>query len=296
MIIQEVKMQDLTIIILTYNSSQTIRQCLCSFNNHNYQVIVIDNASCDDTIKIIEENFPLVKIIQNHTNIGFGRANNIALNQVNTNYALILNPDTIIKDEAINNCLNILSNNHEVALGSPVILNQETVNFVNKNTEKFSYTNFIVGGVLFINMKNIKKIGLFDEQFFMFAEDSDLSDRSIFLGYKNIIINNCYAVHFGGKSSQKSLHVTYRRFWHLGWSKTKYKQKRKNTFHFIRSSLRLTIAYFFTGLMNLIIFNKEKAVSKFAFSFGCFSCLIGLKAFKNNKPRGEIPLFLKLKI
>ena len=94
-------MQDLTIIILTYNSSQIIKQCLDSFNNNNYQVIVVDNASSDETLQIIKANFPLVKIIRNDKNIGFGRANNLAINQVKTNFSLILNPDTIIKDAAI---------------------------------------------------------------------------------------------------------------------------------------------------------------------------------------------------
>lgn len=289
MIIQEAKMQDLTIIILTYNSSQIIKQCLDSFNNNNYQVIVVDNASSDETLQIIKANFPLVKIIRNDKNIGFGRANNLAINQVKTNFSLILNPDTIIKDAAIANCLKILSNHQEIALASPVILNQEPQNFINESLKQFSYIHFVVGGVLFINMANMQKIGFFDEQFFMFAEDSDLSDRSISLEYKNAIINDCYAVHFGGKSSQKSLHTTYRRFWHLGWSKAKYKQKRKNLFHFIRSSLRLTVIHFLFGLMYLIIFNKEKSVENFAFSFGCFACLIGLKAFDcNDNPRGEI--------
>ena len=286
-------MLDLTIIILTYNSSQIIKKCLESFTTDNYQIFVIDNASSDDTISIVKKNFLSIKVIKNDQNIGFGRANNIVLRQVKTKYTLILNPDTIITDNTIINCLEVLSNNPEIALASPVIFNKQPENFINESIDKFSYTHFVVGGVLFINMINLDKIGFFDEQFFMFAEDSDLSDRSVSLGYKNAIINNCYAIHFGAKSSIKSISNTYRRFWHLGWSKTKYKQKRKDLFNFIRSSLRLVISYFFSGMWHIIIFNFEKAISKFAFSFGCFSCLIGLKSFNAyGKPRGEIPFIL----
>ena len=286
-------MLDLTIIILTYNSSQVIKECLESFNINNYHILLVDNASSDDCVSIVKENFPSVKIIENNQNIGFGRANNIALRQVNTKYALILNPDTLIADSAIFNCFEVLSSNSEIALASPIIFNQRPDNFVKQSANKFSYTHFVVGGVLFINMNNLKNIGFFDEQFFMFAEDSDLSDRSISLGYKNAVINNCYAVHFGAKSSKKSSATIYRRFWHLGWSKTKYKQKRKDLFNFIRSSLRLVISYFFSGLWHIVIFNFEKAISKFAFSFGCFSCLIGLKSFNAyGKPRGEMPFIL----
>jgi glycosyltransferase involved in cell wall biosynthesis len=152
-------MLDLTIIILTYNSSQVIKQCLESFNTDNYQIFVIDNASSDDTISIVKKNFLSVKVIKNDQNIGFGRANNIVLRQVKTKYTLILNPDTIITDNTIINCLEVLSNNPEIALASPVIFNKQPENFINESIDKFSYTHFIVGGVLFMNMINLDKIG-----------------------------------------------------------------------------------------------------------------------------------------
>ncbi|MFT6219350.1 MAG: GT2 family glycosyltransferase [Myxococcota bacterium] len=121
----------------------------------------------------------------------------------------------------------------------------------------------------------------------MFAEDNELSDRSIRNGCKNATITSAKAFHSGGGSSKKCLRVTYRRFWHLGWSKSKYKHIKKGKLKTIRATLRLSLVYFLESIFYLIAFNFNKSVAKFAFASGCFSFLIGLKAFKKNgTPRG----------
>jgi GT2 family glycosyltransferase len=279
---------NLTIIIVTYNSSKIIEECLNSFNNKLYNVFIVDNNSSDETIEVIKNKFPHINIIANSKNLGFGRANNKVLNQCSTKYALILNPDAKIRDVDIQNCINNLDNNPEIALASPK--NCDRKNFDDKlmiYDNIITYTNFIIGGVMFINIENIKKIGFFDEKYFMFCEDSDLSNRSIKFGFKNAIFNNALSIHIGGSSSIKNYKTNYLRFWHLGWSKTTYKKNRKNIFNFIRSSIRIFFHYFLLGILYLLIFNIEKSIKKFAFAFGSFSSLIGLKAFdKNDNPRG----------
>jgi N-acetylglucosaminyl-diphospho-decaprenol L-rhamnosyltransferase len=287
---QEDKMnnRDLTIIIVTFNSAEIIDKCLKSFDNSKYDVFIIDNNSSDNTIEIVKNSFGLVKVIENSKNLGFGRANNIGLNQAQTPFALVLNPDAQIRDIDIEICLNHLKNNPQIALASPNTLSSDNFDDVNiTHKEKITYCDFVVGGIMFMNLENVKKIGFFDEQFFMFAEDSIISDNSISAGFKNAIFNDAFALHIGGKSSTKTLKTHYRRFWHLGWSKTKYKQKRKNKFNFYRSTLRIILIYFCQGIFYFLLRNKEKSVQKFAFCFGSFASLIGMKAFdKNDNPRG----------
>jgi GT2 family glycosyltransferase len=135
---------------------------------------------------------------------------------------------------------------------------------------------------MFMQLAIFRKIGFFDEDFFMFAEDNELCDRVAENGYKNVIIHNAIAFHLGGGSSKKSLRITYRRFWHLGWSKSKYKQKRKGKIQNFRATSRLVIIYFIESLFYLLTYNFDKSVSKFAFCSGCFSYLIGLKAFRKD--------------
>jgi GT2 family glycosyltransferase len=99
---------DVTIIIVTFNSSQIIENCIKSIidktYNLNYQIVVVDNKSNDNTIEIIQNNFSDIKIIQNKENLGFGKANNQAILLFESKYYFLLNPDT----ELINNSITIL--------------------------------------------------------------------------------------------------------------------------------------------------------------------------------------------
>ena len=82
--------KDLTIIIVTFNSSEVIGKCLENLNADKYDILVVDNTSSDDTYKIVENSFPKVEIIRNNQNSGYGRANNIGLRRAKTEFALIL--------------------------------------------------------------------------------------------------------------------------------------------------------------------------------------------------------------
>ncbi len=93
------KTPDLTIVILSYNVSRLLENCLESIfkaktNTDNWQVVVVDNASTDDSVAMVRKNFPQVRIIANKNNLGFSAGNNVALKQVKTEYCLLLNPDT----------------------------------------------------------------------------------------------------------------------------------------------------------------------------------------------------------
>ncbi len=277
-------MKQLTIIIVTYNSAEIIEKCLGNLNAEKYVVVVVDNASADNCAGLVVEKFPQVKLIKSDKNIGYGRANNIVLRQTKTEFALILNPDALIEEKDIELCLETMRCNKNVALASTQICNDEKslAQEINNNTQDFQEVSLVFGGVMFMRMEAFRKIGFFDEEFFMFAEDNELSDRSIENGYKNIILNNARALHIGGSSSKKSLRNTFRRFWHLGWSKSKYKTKRKNKFNFIRSTVRLVVKYLCEAIFYFFTGNLNKAAGKIGFSLGCFSCLIGIKAFKKD--------------
>ena len=120
--------------------------------------------------------------------MGFGRGNNIGLNQAQTQFALILNPDAQIRDIDIETCLKHLKNNPQIALASPYTLNEENFDNAEKyKNDEINFCNFVVGGIMFMNLENVRKFGFFDEQFFMFAEDSEICDKSILNGFKNAI-------------------------------------------------------------------------------------------------------------
>ena len=114
---------NLTIIIVTYNSEAIIHNCLSNISPENNEVFVVDNNSSDTTVKIIADNFKTVKIIKNPTNLGFGRANNIALSQTKNNFALILNVDAQISPDDIKKTIEIMSQNPDIAIAGGVVHN-----------------------------------------------------------------------------------------------------------------------------------------------------------------------------
>lgn len=292
--------KELTIIIVTYNSQAVIAQCLQNLDHKKYDILVIDNASSDNSCDIINRDFPKVKLIKLEKNIGYGRGNNVGLHATKTDFALILNPDAIIKSQDIELVLKAMKKHDDIAIastGSYSWRRRNSKNFTIKVGKKYAkkrqygdgyLQNFLGGHAIFMRMKIFKKIGFFDEEIFMFTEDNEICQRAIENGYKNIIVPQAKSFHLSGKSSGKTLSVIYRRFWHLGWSKSRYKTMRKNKINMIRSTSRLIFKHSFESIFYLLQFNVEKSVSKLAFANGCFAYLIGLKAFKKDgNPRGN---------
>ena len=110
----------LSVIIVNYKATHLLMDCLASifqFNISNLEIIVVDNFSQDNTEQIVKEKFPLVKFIQMGYNAGFARANNAGINLSESEVILLLNTDTIILNDAINNCLNEFLKSDYIACG-----------------------------------------------------------------------------------------------------------------------------------------------------------------------------------
>ena len=105
-------MKDLSIIIVNYNTGEYLHKCIDSIfsqtTKYAYDIYVIDNNSKDNSIAFIPQNYPEVTLIRNDKNLGFAAANNQALKQVNSQFILLLNPDTEIKDNAIDKMIDYL--------------------------------------------------------------------------------------------------------------------------------------------------------------------------------------------
>jgi len=292
-------MKNLTIIIVTYNSSNIIVDCINKINYNLYDIIVVDNASTDATVKIIETKFPLLKIIKNSKNIGYGRANNIALRQVETEFAMILNPDAFIFEKEINFILSSLQEQKEVAIAAPLLLDSyppskhnilKQINVAKSNLieEKDQYMSvkYIIGAILFLRMSVFKKIGFFDENIFLYYEDDEICFRALKNGYKLAIFNSVFGFHLGSGSSSHNPRVVYKRFWHRALSKLYWKEKSKSKFVAFKSAVRLSVSFFFKAIFYSLILKKYDAVKNFASFCGSCAFILRLKAFdKNDNPR-----------
>ena len=118
---------DISIIIVSYNVKEFLHQCLLSIeksiNNISVEIFVVDNNSIDGTCELIRSKFPNIKLIANSENLGFGKANNLALQKAQGKYTLFLNPDTILQENTLEVMLNYLETNPKVGLAGCKILN-----------------------------------------------------------------------------------------------------------------------------------------------------------------------------
>lgn len=230
----------LTVIIVTYNSENYIQQCLSfTTENKNaieYEIIVVDNNSDDSTVSILKIEFPEVTIIENNQNVGFAKANNQAIKVAKGNYLLLLNPDTEIKSETIEKFYTFMENDknkniwcvggilfdennkpmfsfgrfprlYDVffeQLGFHIIFKSyyfKNILQLNQNipTNNFK-VDFISGACQFLNLKIIKELGCFDEDFFLNYEEVDLAYRSKIRNLYCYILPSLKILHYGQKS------------------------------------------------------------------------------------------------
>ena len=292
----------LTIIVLTFNSAHIIKSCLEKLNFEKYKIIVVDNASRDNTAEFVQNNFPQAQLIKLPKNIGYGSGNNVALRQVQTEFALVLNPDAIILEKDIELVLNEMRKNPLAALAGPVVLKQYPLdqNELKKRAEEMEQdfstikdcyyekidgnfsVRFIIGAALFLKISAFKEIGFFDENFFLYYEDDEFCGRVREKRYQNIIVPNATAFHLEGKSSQISLKTIYKKGWHLSWSKMYWKKIRKGNLRAKRSAFKFVFVYFVKSLFCALKADLENFITNIGKLCGAFSFLIGLKSFKKN--------------
>ena len=216
----------LAIIIVNWKQYELTIKCLCSVYKSkfkDFEIILVDNESNTEKLKNLLKNFKKIKVFQNDTNLGFGDANNIAINyaiQNNFEYLMLLNNDTEVDENFINPLINKINNDNLIGAVQPLIMNYNNKSsiwsaggYVNKffgytSTNKNSNGNlkldWITGCCMLLQIDLIKIVGLIDENFFAYYEDVDWSLRINDLGYSLKLVNTSLVYHYGSKSSENS--------------------------------------------------------------------------------------------
>lgn len=227
----------ISIIIVTFNVSKFVTFCLDSLNRSEFsgklEIIVVDNNSSDNTVNLIKRDFPKVEIIRNDSNLGFSKACNQGASQSHGDYLLFLNPDCIVSELALQNLLDCF-NNDKVGCIGPLFINGQgeilsesarelptTKNAVTKlfrlplektfpyyrkvQTNKPLIAPILCGACMLMRKEIFVQIQGFDERFFMYGEDIDLSFRLIQLGYSNYCVPEARVIHFKGESTDRGI-------------------------------------------------------------------------------------------
>lgn len=273
----------MSVIIVNYNVRYFLEQCLCSLqaalDGIAAETIVVDNGSTDDSITYLSSRFPGIKFIQNTKNEGFAKANNQALHLARGEYILFLNPDTILAEDTLQQCIAFFASHPNAGVvgvrmmdGSGNFLPESKRAFPSPKVSFFKLAGLsslfptsrlfnryalgylperathevdVIAGAFMMTKKSVlDKVGSFDEQFFMYAEDVDLSYRIQAAGYKNYYLGNVPIVHFKGESTKRgSLHYV-----HMFYKAMQL---------FVKKHYRSSGTSFFAGVLNAGILARQ---------------------------------------
>ena len=251
----------ITVSIVTYNSANEISKVLNSLleaNVSNLEIFVVDNASTDNTAQIVSKHFPQIKLVCSQNNIGFGRGHNLVLDQIDSDYHIFINPDITIEKGEIEKMVSYMEANPDTVILTPRVFNIDgTEQFLPKRSPKFKYLfggrlekklkvarrwrseytmreesinqpiqiDFCTGCFMFCRTNTLKTVGGFDQRYFLYFEDADLTRKMQKTG-RTMFVPYVHVTHEWKRENGKiskgffiALHSMFKYFWK--WRKDK---------------------------------------------------------------------------
>jgi N-acetylglucosaminyl-diphospho-decaprenol L-rhamnosyltransferase len=233
---------DLSIVIVNWNSIEFTKQCIESIAAHlsgpTYEIVVVDNASSDDSCSVIRKLFPSTKLICSKQNLGFARANNLGVDHASGQLILFLNPDTLVQDDAIAKMARALTKDQNLGVIGCTLLNGDLsvqttsiqpfptianqllgLDWLKRQFpsmrvlgirelymdlgDKVAEVEVISGACLMIKREVFAQVGGFSVEYFMYAEEADLCYKVRKIGFKIGYLQAAKIIHFGGQSTNK---------------------------------------------------------------------------------------------
>ena len=270
------ELDELNVVIVTYKSENKIISCIESLPA-NLKVYVVENSSDNNFKKKIESKFENVECILTGGNMGYAVGNNIGLKKVQTKYALVLNPDTVLSKETIPNFFESIKKNKDFWLIGPA--NDQSKNLIFKDKIELQVKN-LKGFGIFFNLEKFKN-NFFDENYFLYFEEIDLCKRVIKEGGKIYINKNIIIDHEGASSVKikNEFQLEKNRNWHWMWSTFYFHKKFKGFILAFLIILPKLISSFLKYFLYLIILNNKKRDIYFCRMSGIFNSMIGRKSW-----------------
>ena len=285
----------LSVIIVNYNVRYFLELCLRSVKaackDIDAEIIVVDNVSADESCEMIKDLFPEVVLIENTENVGFSKANNQGVAIAKGEYSLILNPDTVVGEDCFHEILEFADSKNDLgALGVKLIdgtglflpeskrgiptLKASLYKILGSSNEKGTYyanhlgandigaVDILVGAFMLMKTQIYKSVGGFDEDYFMYGEDIDLSYKLLNEKFKNYYLGTTKVIHFKGESTRKD--VKYLKHFH-GAMEIFYKKHFSSNFFYdiamkIGIRLWLLTKYFKLSDTPIIIHERENVL------------------------------------
>lgn len=230
-------MVDVSVIIVSYNTLDFLRDCLASLASESkhlsIETFVVDNASSDESVAMVRRDFPGVRLIANERNVGFARANNAAMRRASGRFILLLNPDTKPLPGSVREMTRFLDANPQAGYCGPTLLNGDGTHqpsarrfptilssafslsgLAERRSESRHCTNahsgrpsnrphradWLSGACLMVRREAVTDVGMLDEGFFMYFEETDWCRRMTAAGWQGWFVPVAHVVHWGGQS------------------------------------------------------------------------------------------------
>ena len=277
-------LKEITFVIVSYKSKKVIFNCINSLPKLS-KIIVIENSYDKELKRELEAKYDNIEVTLNE-NIGMGASNNIGIKKSNTNYVFILNPDVTFKENTFLEIKETLKKIDDFSIISP--LNEDS-NFPNYEIKK-KYQNIsddiievdtVDGFSMLINKSKFKNEIYFDENFFLYLENTDLCLRQKKENEKIYIIKNSHIRHLGSYTTKQDIsnNLEYLRNWHWMWSKFYYNKKHYGYLLAITKTLHNFVSAMTKYIFYSMLFNKHKKNIYKMRLFGLFNSIIGKKSF-----------------
>jgi GT2 family glycosyltransferase len=231
---------DLSIIIVNWNTKQLLLDCIASIyktvKRSSFEVIVVDNASTDGSAEAVSHAYPAVRVLVSSSNYGFSRANNMAMKQMRGRYAVILNSDTYLKEPSMDDMVDFMDRHPEAGMCGPQLLNADDTKqnsagdfpvllteFMSKHLihvlfpkiysrafrtklavfKEPAQVDVVIGACMMVRKKAIESVGILDEDYFLFYEETDWCYRMRRGGWQVYHLPEAKIYHFGGQSRKE---------------------------------------------------------------------------------------------
>ncbi len=209
------KLPKISIIVLNYNGKKYLKNCFESLKKTdypNFEVIMVDNNSDDGSIEYVRKKFPWVRILKSPENKGWAYGNNFGIKNTKGEYVVLLNNDVIVTKDWLKELVKIAQSDPKIGIvGSwPV-----WYKCMGQDLSKFPYSGKIIeastvsGAAMLVKREVFDKIGLFEEKYFIYWEDTEFTWRAILAGYKVISNYNSIIYHIGGGYTKKNENIRW---------------------------------------------------------------------------------------
>jgi len=232
----------LSVVILNYNVRHFLELCLESVEvaiaNIDAEIIVVDNNSSDGSCQMVKSLFPKVDLIENNDNLGFSKGNNIGVSKARGEFICILNPDTVLADNTFSVLLDFYENQIKPGIvgcrlidgtghflpeskrniPEPIVALKKLLgrpySYYANQVEEFGFGEVpvLVGAFMLVKKSIYEEVGGFDEDYFMYGEDIDISYSTLKAGYKNYYNGTTSIIHYKGESTLKDANYAKRFF------------------------------------------------------------------------------------